>query len=363
MTKKKILFLIGNFGVGGKERQLAELIKSLPKCKYEIHLIVKNSNAFYLSSVELASIIYIDLKCNSFKVSHFFFLKNYISKHSVDIVHSWATPTSFMVSLIKIFGNKKFNLIDGSIRQTLSKSQSNLFDFYALQRLLIKLSANLIIANSNAGLKSYNIKQGHVIYNGYNLERNNTLTPVSQIKSSLCIKDKYIVTMVARFEQMKDYGTYFASAKRILALRKDVVFLAIGGGTLFTKYSKIYSQLDDCILLLGERADVESIVNASDICVLCSYGEGISNSVMEYMSFSKPVIATIGGGMTELIIDNENGFLIQQGDVESLFIKLNQLLDDKELREALGIKAKEHIEKNFSIKSMVSSYMAIYDNV
>jgi len=156
MTKISILFLIGNLGVGGKERQLVELIKNISPELFEIHLIVKNVNAHYLDKVNLQKINLIDLQKDKFGFSFLLILFNYIKKNKIKIVHSWATPTSFYVSLLKPIFRKDLYLIDGSIRQTLPAKIKH-YSFYAIQRYIIKLAANLIIANSKAGLKSYNI--------------------------------------------------------------------------------------------------------------------------------------------------------------------------------------------------------------
>ena len=51
-----------------------------------------------------------------------------------------------------------------------------------------------------------------------------------------------------------------------------------------------------------------------DICLLSTFTEGISNSIMEYMALGKPVIATDGGGTKEIVDDGETGFLIGQSD-------------------------------------------------
>ena len=52
MPRTRILFIIGNFGTGGKERQLTEIIKGLSRERYEIHLFAKRNSSFYLGSIE-----------------------------------------------------------------------------------------------------------------------------------------------------------------------------------------------------------------------------------------------------------------------------------------------------------------------
>ena len=100
----------------------------------------------------------------------------------------------------------------------------------------------------------------------------------------------------------------------ILNNRKDVTFLVIGNGINLEK-CRMKARGHEKIKFLGFQNDIESIVNVFNAGVLLTnqdvHGEGISNSIMEYMALGKPVIATDGGGTKELIVDGKTGFLVQ----------------------------------------------------
>jgi glycosyltransferase involved in cell wall biosynthesis len=121
------------------------------------------------------------------------------------------------------------------------------------------------------------------------------------------------------------------------------------------------------IIFTGIRNDVESIVTIFDIGILLTdlekHGEGISNSIMEYMALGKPVIATDGGGTKELVIDGETGFLIPQKSPKLLAEKIDYLLNNEPLRKRLGTKGKERIQKEFSLDKMVSEHIKLYEEL
>ena len=98
----------------------------------------------------------------------------------------------------------------------------------------------------------------------------------------------------------------------------------------------------------------------ADVGVLTSDEEGFSNSVLEYMSFSLPVVATNVGGNSEVIDENFNGFLVKKNNFNELSIKLNLLLNNYNLRIKLGRNGNEKINKNFSIESSANKYKEIY---
>ena len=65
-------------------------------------------------------------------------------------------------------------------------------------------------------------------------------------------------------------------------------------------------------------------------------GEGISNSIIEYMALAKPVVATRGGGTNEVVIDGQNGYLIDPFNEDQLIEKIKILVKNKAYRIKIG---------------------------
>jgi glycosyltransferase involved in cell wall biosynthesis len=103
-------------------------------------------------------------------------------------------------------------------------------------------------------------------------------------------------------------------------------------------------------------------MNMCDIGILATYTEGISNSIMEFMALGKPVVATDGGGTKELVIGGETGFLIKPKSVEELVSKIEYLLNNDKIASSMGMKAKERIKQEFSMKKMINSFVDLYNN-
>lgn len=167
--------------------------------------------------------------------------------------------------------------------------------------------------------------------------------------------------MVASFSVNKDYKTYFKAAQLLLKQRNDITFLAIGNKTdsILAK-NLIDNKYLDNFKLLGQRSGIESFINAMDICVLSTFTEGISNSILEYMALGKPVIATSGGGTNEIIEDIKTGFLISQSNPNALAERIEVLLNDPELLVKMGTAGQKRIEKIFSIEGMAGRYISFY---
>ena len=101
-------------------------------------------------------------------------------------------------------------------------------------------------------------------------------------------------------------------------------------------------------------------MNVCDIGVLSTFTEGISNALLEFMSLQKPVVITGGGGCAELVENNENGFVLEQGNYQILAEKMIQLLDNEKALADFGKKSKQIVENKFEIKKMISQYENVY---
>ena len=102
-----------------------------------------------------------------------------------------------------------------------------------------------------------------------------------------------MVVMVASFSKYKDYDLFVDVAKGIGKIRDDTTFIGIGDGSEWNRIQqRIKDEQINNIVLTGKQKEVERFIAASDIGLLCTYSEGISNSIIEYMSLGKPVIST-----------------------------------------------------------------------
>jgi len=94
-----------------------------------------------------------------------------------------------------------------------------------------------------------------------------------------------------------------------------------------------------------------------------NHGEGISNTIVEYMASSKPVIASRGGGTDELVQDNMNGFLIDPKSPDQLVDRIERLRADTSLAAAMGQQARRWIVGNFEVTRMTEEYISLYQRL
>lgn len=369
-SKKKfemtILFLADNIGGGGKERRMLELIKSLSKNpSYKIVLIsLTDMGVGYDYMYDFpVTIIETDRK-HKFTSQPFFIIRNAIKKYKPDIVHSWGSMSS--VYILPLLPFRKFKFINGIIAD--APNQIEWFRKPYIRGQLTFPFSDVVLSNSLAGIKSYSapVKKTYCIYNGIDMNRFRNLKDPEALKKELGISHfSFVVGMVGAFHDRKDYNTLVAAAQKILLNHKDICFLLVGEGKNIEPIAALLSEEDKKnILFLGRRSDVESLIQIFDIGVLCTnskiHGEGVSNSIIEYMSLGKPVIATEGGGTNEVIENDKNGYLIEDKGTDMLVEKTLLLYQHPEIGKKLGEGALQTIKDKFLLDRMTDEFLSIY---
>ena len=140
--------------------------------------------------------------------------------------------------------------------------------------------------------------------------------------------------------------------------------LLLGGDGEIKKYQKMVNELglDECVELLGWVAGDKkiNILKQADAYVLPSYNEGFPMGVLEAMSCNIPVIASTAGGIPDAITNNIDGLLIKPGDVESLKMAMNRLIEFPVETEKMRDVAKEKFLNNFSPRVIIPKLKCIY---
>lgn len=102
------------------------------------------------------------------------------------------------------------------------------------------------------------------------------------------------------------------------------------------------------------------LFSTADVFVLPSYNEGLPMALLEAMSWGLPAIATPVGGIPEAIVPNENGLLVEPGNIEQLSAAMQSLIDNENLRLSLGTAARTLVARRFDIEKYCSSLARLY---
>jgi len=362
----KVAIVIDNLVKGGKERRLIELLNGFnPDHLLDIKLILLKNKIDYPEVFKLQNVKVVILERRIKKDPRVFTQLYKICKEfKPDIIHSWGSmPSIYALPIAKILHVKFINaMISNAVCERGSKS-------WVRSKLTFPFS-DVIVSNSKAGLVTHNapMNKSKVIHNGFNFDRTLTIVAEEEIRGKFKIETQYVVGMVGAFHDRKDYVTIIKAAMIVLEKRQDVTFLLVGDGPNLEKVTiMVDHKFRNKIKFLGQQNDVESIINIFHIGVLTTnykvHKEGVSNSIMEYMAFAKPVIASDGGGTNEIIVDGLTGFIVEPANEQQLADKIIYLIQHPEEAEEMGRSGKQRVLDDFGIEKMVESTLGLYRSI
>jgi len=172
----------------------------------------------------------------------------------------------------------------------------------------------------------------------------------------------YIV-FLGRLSKEKGVDTLLRAMKRISTLK----LLVIGNGPS-EKELKEEAHANNLanIIFTGykQRHDIITLVrNAAFVVFPSECYENLPMSIMEAFALGKPVIASRIGAMSEMVDDGVNGILFEMGDPNDLAEKIIFLWDHPRLRSEMGLRARELVEKRFSLADHYEAIMGVYSKL
>jgi glycosyltransferase involved in cell wall biosynthesis len=165
--------------------------------------------------------------------------------------------------------------------------------------------------------------------------------------------DRIVVSYIGRLESVKGVDDYLAVVSEVDGIDAQVV-------GWYRDHHPLVKQYEKQVRFTGLRDDIPEILSKTDIFVMPSYSEGLSNVIMEAMASGCAVIATEVGGNGFLLQNGVSGLLYPAGDREALKAHIQRLIDDPSKRASLGIAARERIEKEFSWEVVGKQYQQLF---
>lgn len=141
------------------------------------------------------------------------------------------------------------------------------------------------------------------------------------------------------------------------AKHTDARLLIVGSGV---EEAYLRTKASEGVIFIGQVDDVAEYLKISDLFVLPSAREGLSNSILEAMAVGLPVAATAVGGTPDIVTHKKSGWLFQPNDSSALQNAMLKLLGDPELRSRLGRQARKHVLENYSIDAIADRVANLY---
>ncbi len=170
-----------------------------------------------------------------------------------------------------------------------------------------------------------------------------------------------VIGMAGRLVPVKGIPVFLDAVMPILAERSDVHVVIGGDGpeAELVRSAAATSPDRDRIHLLGWVVDMASFYRAVDVVALSSFNEGTPLSLIEAAAAGLPVAATRVGGVPEVVVDGETGYLVPAGSAEELGRALRALIADPARARRMGMAGREHVRR-FSARRTARELASLY---
>ena len=350
----RIVYVIESLKIGGAEKQLVLLVKGLDSNKFSPMVITFQSGGELIDELRENGIEVVELD-STFKIKTIYRLWKLLLQIKPEVCHLFGGSAGIYGRVAAAFCSVP-KVIVSERSSILSKNGVQKY----VERILLKL-ADLIICNSNHVRKDLiNSKLADpckvlTIHNGYSFSK------LMNCKGKE--KDEVKIGYLANFRIMKNHLNLIRAFAILNQRVSGFKLLLAGDGECRDLIEREIAnhKLKEKIYLLG-------IVNPNeyfqdiDIYVHPSKWEGLSNSLIEAMSFSIACIASDIPGNREIIQNNKLGILFDDLSPESIAKKIEQLVVDERLRTELGKAASLFVRENFASDRMIDAYQEIYSS-
>ncbi|MEJ6589683.1 MAG: glycosyltransferase [Crocinitomicaceae bacterium] len=301
-------------------------------------------------------------------------IKTIIQEFKPDIVHTHASKAgaigrkaAFSCNVpvvLHTFHGHVFHSYFGKIKTSIFKN---------IERYLAKRSTGIIAISSlqkNELCEEHKIttsKKIEVIPLGFDLQKFQDNYPENRIdvrKEHDISEDTIAICITGRLAPVKDHFFFLDVIEELVTLtdRKIKIFI-VGDGELRTEINTRVGLLQKKgvnIVMTSWVFDISRFNAGMDIMCLTSKNEGTPVSLIEAQASNLPVISTDVGGVSDIVSQNETGFIISRKDKREFVKKLKTLVEDDELRNKMKTKGWEHVHLKFSYKRLASDMESYY---
>lgn len=352
----RLVYLAGQLGPGGAQRQLCYLLQAMDRDRYRPTVIAwrLTNDAVYITQLQNLGIPLYFLPARFPAPGKMLVFRSIVKRLQPEVVHSYSFFTNVVVGW-SLQGLPAIRI--GSIRNDFTN------DCDRAGQVLGRLSArwprhqicNSVTAKNSvlSSKKFFRPAVPHVVRNALDLEtfKVNTVLPA-----------KPTVLALGRLYPQKRWDRFLDVIASVKKRQIPFTVLHAGDGPLRNQLiSRARNlQLEDTIHFLGYQRDIPALLASCSFLLHTSDHEGCPNVVMEAMACGRAVVATDAGDTAYLIDDEKTGYVVPKDDKEALVDRTTRLLTHPDLCRQLGQNARLKAEREFGLDRLVHETLAAY---
>lgn len=368
----KVMQIIARMNVGGPAVLVADLMRNLDSSQFETRLVTgycDENESDYLDEVAT------DIKAirvpgfgRSISIGNdlkaFFLLMREIRRFKPDVVHTHTAKAGVLGRVAAFLARpsaKRIHTFHGHLLHGYFGSIK--VQILVFLEKMLGLITYKFVSIGNV-VKADLVKAGiaknskfEVIYPGL---QNLDLYPKLEARETLGLDSKKIyVVYVGRLTQIKRPDRLIDLGRSLKASHPTAHIIIAGAGELLEDLTLKSESESLPITFLGWRNDIDIILSASDIAVLCSDNEGIPLTLIQASQAGLPIVSTNVGSVGDIVLDGATGLLTEVSS-KGLIEGVSALLNDPVLGHRFGKAGQERAREFFSSRAMVERHQRLY---
>lgn len=367
-----ILFIIDELcEIGGAERVLFKMIRSLPSEQFRCSLLTFRINGEADLSKIACPVQVLPLRktynWNAVKVAQK--IRSFVRQEKVAIVHTffetsdlWAGPIAKLSGAPILISNRRDLGILRSWKHRIG------------YRVLRSMYDSVLTVSPQ--VREFCIQQDgldpnkvQTLFSGLDMDCVSQTTSRALMREELGIPETApVIITVGNIRRVKGIDILVKAAASVCHNHPDAVFLVVGRKSEMDHCRELENRISALGLaknfrMIGGREDVFAILRMSDIFCLPSRSEGFSNALIEAMACSLPCVATDVGGNMEVVSQGQTGFLVPNEDSQEIALALDRLLSDPQKAKEMGLHGETIVRSRFTTEAMRNNLIHVYQRL
>jgi len=325
-----ILILTTHLNKGGISRYVINLASSLIERGNKVW--IASSGGEWVSRVNDFGIKHIEIPIKTKSIlspkiiRSFFKLHKFVQREKIDIIQSNTRVTQFLGCIFyKTFKMPYLSAFHGFYRPGIFR---RIFKFEGIRSLAVSESVkrHLMV---DFGINSSTIR---VVYNGVNEKE---FGPTESKRNAWGLENKYLIGILGRISQEKGHFLAARAIKSLALKYPDLYLLVSGRGKKEKELKRLVDELSLSKRVVFVDCEANQFLESIDLLLVPSQKEGFGYSIVEAFFKKVPVIGYSVGGISEIIQHQKTGFLFYNYDHEALAEVIEQVIENKNMREAV----------------------------
>lgn len=350
--KIRILHCIETISSGGVERVRLSYARQMNRDVFELKIVCTQAKGQILKELQNLGIEIIPVGTfkSPFEFKIYQRLLKIIAEYKPHIIHGAVFEGNSMAFVGKIFGRVPIALMEETSEPIFrSKRATRLLSLYArVADLFIGISPAVVAyLKDKVRVKEQKLK---LLPNGVENPRLNVYNQIDQIKIDLNLQNSdLVIGAVGRvYDKVKRFSDLIQAIKILNNTKIKLILIGAGPDLEMLKEMAIRFNIQGQVHFLGHQANPHPFYELMNIFCIPSIQEGFGLVAVEAMLHSLPVIATKVGGLQDIVLNEETGFLIPPDSPASIAEKIQRLAENSEFGRQMGKKGKERAIMHFS---------------